>query len=142
METESPQLFARAESHGDRTAIVAAGRAHTYRELLDASAIAARVLLSGRDNLREERIAFLVTPGFDHVVAQWAIWRAGGLAVPLPVAHPPNELEYLVRDSEATTVLMDEAGRERLERIAAAAGVRFLTTNDVKGTDGHGPSAL
>ena len=60
-------------------------------------------------DLNEARVAFLVAPGFDHVAIQWGIWRAGGIAVPLPLSHPPAELEYLIRDSEASIVIADPA---------------------------------
>ena len=52
---------------------------------MDASSDVATALLAGRDDLREERVAFVLTPGFPWVAAQWGIWRAGGIAVPLPV---------------------------------------------------------
>ena len=81
-----------------------------------------RPLLDGRDDLNEARVAFLVTPGFDYVAVQWGIWRAGGIAVPLPMSHPPAELEYLVRDSEASIVVADarqRAGRRTPGEVAA-----------------------
>ena len=59
--------------------------AFTYNDLLDASSRVATALLAGREDLQEERVAFLVTPGFPWVAAQWGIWRAGGVAVPLPL---------------------------------------------------------
>ena len=31
---------------------------------------------------------------YDYVRTQWAIWRAGGVAVPLCTSHPSTELEY------------------------------------------------
>src|SRR5207248_6798124 len=111
--------------------IIDAGRSHTYVELADASALAAQRLLDGQDDLREARVAFLVMPGFDHVAVQWGIWRAGGLAVPLPVTHPVVELEYLIRDSDPSIVVADAAAAEKLQPVAAAAGARFLTPDDL-----------
>ena len=67
-------------------------------------------------DLNEARVAFLVTPGFDYVAVQWGIWRAGGIAVPLPMSHPPAELEYLIRDSEASIVIADARMRRSSNR--------------------------
>jgi len=70
--------------------------AFTYNDLLDASSRVATALLAGREDLQQERVAFLVTPGFRWVATQWGIWRAGGIAVPLPLNSPRPELEYLL----------------------------------------------
>src|SRR3989475_4893361 len=101
-------LVARARAHADRTAIAAADGTFTYRELLDASAGVATCLLAGRADLAEARVAFLAPAGFRHVATQWGIWRAGGVAVPLAVSHPPPELEYVIRDAEAEIVRSEE----------------------------------
>ena len=98
-------LFVHAQRHGGRTAVVDSQGAFTYHELLDASSGVATALLAGRvtgeDDLHEERVAFLVTPGFPWVAAQWGIWRAGGVAVPLPLNSTKPELEYLIEIGRA-----------------------------------------
>ena len=77
-----PDLIARAQGHGARIALFDSHGKYSYDDLLNASARIAATLLNGRDDLREERIAFLITPGFLWVAVQWGIWRAGGIAVP------------------------------------------------------------
>ncbi|PYP69737.1 MAG: long-chain fatty acid--CoA ligase, partial [Gemmatimonadetes bacterium] len=127
-------LVARARGHGDRPAIIAGDGTFRYRDLLDASARVADCLLAGRDDLAEARVAFLVPPGFHHVAVQWGIWRAGGIAVPLAVSHPPAELEYVIRDADAETVAMhpDFAGVMRAVHLPPA--VRTITTDEAVGT--------
>ena len=83
--TNSVPLIAHAYRHAGRTAVVDSQGSFSYSDLLDASSRVATALLAGRDDLREERVAFLVTPGFPWVAVQWGIWRAGGVAVPLPL---------------------------------------------------------
>jgi malonyl-CoA/methylmalonyl-CoA synthetase len=126
--TSTLPLVHRAEAAGERTAIVAGARAHTYGDLLDASARVAAALRAGSHDLEETRVAFLVRPGFDHVAVQWGIWRAGGIAVPLAVSHPPPELDYVIRDAGARIVAADEAGAAMLGPLAEAAGARLRTT--------------
>lgn len=98
-------LFVRARAHADRTAMVATEGTFTYADLLDASARVAASLLDGRADLKEARVAYLVPPGFQYAAVQWGIWRAGGVAVPLAVSHPPAELEYVIRDCDAEIVV-------------------------------------
>jgi malonyl-CoA/methylmalonyl-CoA synthetase len=126
-EAASPRLFARAETHLDRIALVDDAGQHDYRELLDASNRVAGALLEERADLAEGRVAYYVAPGFTHVAMQWGIWRAGGIAVPLALSHPPVELEYVVRDAGAEVLIADSP---TLGPIAAAAGIRFLTVRN------------
>ena len=61
---------------------------YTYGQLLEDSGIFANKLcdvIKGLQNigLQGRRVSFLCNPGFEYVVVQWAIWRAGGIAVPL-----------------------------------------------------------
>ena len=72
-------------------------------------------------------MAFHLPPGFSHVAVLWGIWRAGGVAVPLALSHPPPELEYVIRDAE-TAILVAEGERTGACRaLAAQIGARFLT---------------
>lgn len=119
-------LIARAELHSERTAILDAGGRYTYERLLDASAQVASALLDGLDDLNERRVLFLVTPGFSWVAVQWGVWRAGGIAVPLPIGSPTAELEYMIDDTQAAALVTDAAGEHVLAPIAAARGLRLL----------------
>lgn len=121
-------LFARALQHGDRIAVVAPEGVFTYRDLLATSGAAATRLLAGRDDLEEARVCYLVPPGWDHVATQWAIWRAGGVAVPLAVSHPPAELAYVLDDAEPEVVVAHPSLAERVAGVAAERGLTVLRT--------------
>lgn len=129
-------LIRQAERHGNRTAVMDARGQFTYQQLLDTSACVANTLLAGRDDLREERIAFLVTPGFPWLAVEWGIWRAGGIAVPLPAGCPAPELEYFINDTQATTLIFDAQAKSLLATIAAARGLRVLASEEVTGSAG------
>jgi len=122
----SLSLIARSEHLGDRTAIVDSRGGFTYHELLDASSRVAAALLDERDDLAEGRVAFLVTPGFPWVAVQWGIWRAGGVAIPLPLNSTRSELEYFVDDTIASALVFDAEGEALLAPIAGARGIRPL----------------
>jgi malonyl-CoA/methylmalonyl-CoA synthetase len=123
-------LIARAEHYGDRIAVIDSQGAFTYHELLDASSRVAAALLAGRSDLEEARIAFLVTPGFPWVAVQWGIWRAGGVAVPLPLNSTKSELEYFIDDTGASGLVFDALAETLLEPIATARGVRGLPCDE------------
>ena len=110
-------LLARAQSHRARIAIIDAAGKYTYDDLLAASARVAAMLLAGREQLKEERVGFLIEPGFPWVAVQWGIWRAGGIAVPLPLDSPAIELEYFLQDTEAATLICDRKSRNRIAEM-------------------------
>ncbi len=128
---DTPPLIARAAGHADRTALIAGADRLDYRGLLDASARAAAALLAGADDLREARVCFLAPPGPPHVITQWGIWRAGGVAVPLATSHPPAELAFVLRDARPAAAVASPERAGDLAPLAEAAGVRFLTTDDL-----------
>ena len=128
-----PALFGRAAAHADRIALSDSAGEYSYRRLLDASAEIAAALLGGGGDLSEARVAFFIPPSFEHVAVQWGIWRAGGLAVPLALSHPPAELEYAVRDAEASILVGTRAAAAFLEPIARAAGARLVVLEDLPG---------
>jgi malonyl-CoA/methylmalonyl-CoA synthetase len=129
--TSQLPLIAHAERHGERTAVVDSRGSFTYNDLLDRSSRVAAQLLSGRQCLDEERVAFLVTPGFPWVAVQWGIWRAGGVAVPLPLNSPKSELEYFVDDSKASTLVFDALAETALAPLASARRIRALSCDQV-----------
>ena len=123
--------IAQAERHKGRTALVDSQGAFTYDDLLDASSRMATVLLAGRADLQEQRVAFLLTPGFRWVATLWGIWRAGGIAVPLPLKSPKSELEYFVGDTGASTLVFDTLAAPLVSPIATAGGIRALSYNQL-----------
>ena len=114
-----------------RVAVVSGGFAYRYGELDRASRRVAGALLGSRSDLEQARVAFFVQPGFEYIAVQRGIWRAGGVAVPLAVSHPPPELEYVIRDAGAAVVVGETASAGILRPIADAAGARFATAAEV-----------
>jgi len=101
----SIQIIQRAKEHPNRTAVVSDDETYTYQYLLDHSEAFAKSLLNGQKDLQEARIAFLITSSVEYVIAQWGIWRAGGIAVPLCTLHPLPSIEYVLEDTKAAQVI-------------------------------------
>ena len=99
------EIIKLARAYGIKTAIRAGSDEFSYEQLLDQSAALAFNLLKETDDLNEARIAFLAPAGFDYTVMQWAIWRAGGVCVPLCLSAADPELEYTLSNSESSCVI-------------------------------------
>ncbi len=130
-----PDLIARAKEHGSRSAIVDCNGSYTYDDLLRASERVASTLLAGGDDLGEARAAFLLTPGFPWVAVQWGIWRAGGIAVPLPLGSPWTELEYYLEDTQASVLICDVANEQNVAPAKSAGKIRLLSYDEAVASD-------
>jgi malonyl-CoA/methylmalonyl-CoA synthetase len=125
------ELVERAEAGAARTAISDERRAFTYERLLADSRTVATALLGPVRDLAEARVAYLCWPGYRYVTAQWGIWRAGGIAVPLAVSHPEAELEHCLRNSEASVIVADPDLLPRVEGIARSRRLRLISTDEI-----------
>jgi malonyl-CoA/methylmalonyl-CoA synthetase len=128
-----------ALANPDRIAVVIGESRSRFRDLLAVSERVAHYLLRGRTDLEGARIVLLVPPGFAHVVAQWGIWRAGGVVVPLALAHPVLELVSLIRDADPELVLVHPGTERRGIPAAEACGVPWI---DVVRTLGGPPGTI
>lgn len=134
-------LIVRAETFPpDKIAIVDPQGGHTYRDLLTASARVAGSLLNGAGDLAGQRVAFLVPSSFDYAAAQWGIWRAGGIAVPLCTMHPPAEWAYVIENSDASAVIAGGEFVGKLASVVEKLGRRFLRMDEaLDGEEGELP---
>ena len=131
-----------ARDAGDRLAVVAREGRFTYDNLLDDSARVANTLLAGRSDLGEERIVLLIPPGYEFVAVQWGIWRAGGVAVPLALAHPAPELASLLKDVDPSLVIAHLAVETKALPAALVCGIPFKGVPDVLRGPVPAPSSL
>jgi len=142
----SETLLTRVERlrESPRVALVENTTSLTYAALDARSRQIASRLLDGRDTLREARVAVLVPPGFDYVAVLLGIWRAGGIAVPLAVTHPPAERGFVIEDSDASIVIASpelNGASEPAESLAAPARQRFVVQDGtLTRTSGTGPA--
>ncbi|KXS13278.1 long-chain-fatty-acid--CoA ligase [Gonapodya prolifera JEL478] len=116
-------LLERAANHAraarSPALVVLDGSEFGYAQLLrDASELAAK-LLDGKSDLAEARVTYLVQPSYLYTVIQWAIWIAGGIAVPLAVSHPPSELLYTITDSQSAIVIHHSSFSSKIAEIRA-----------------------
>jgi malonyl-CoA/methylmalonyl-CoA synthetase len=106
--------------------IVHDGRAVPYAAIDEAAARLATTLLAGARDLDEARVALHVPPGAGFLTALTAVWKAGGIAVPLPLAYPPPEIDYMLRDAGISTVIASPFSPPWLHDAARALGLRVV----------------
>ena len=137
-------LIARARIHGEAVAIRSPDGEHSYDDLLDQSAIVAATLLGDDAELSESRVASLMPGGFDYVTTQWAIWRAGGVFVPLSLSATAPELEYTLTDSQARCLVATGDQAEKVRELCERLGIRLLIAEDsaTKHIGGSGQNRL
>jgi malonyl-CoA/methylmalonyl-CoA synthetase len=128
--TELP-LFARARRWADRIAVADDQGVHTYAELIEASERGASRLLADRNDLDEARVAFMIEPSYRYVVAQWSVWRAGGIAVPLCLTHPAPELEHVLDTTTLEAVIHSPLYTAQVAPLAESRGIPHISVDDL-----------
>ncbi|MDX1938708.1 MAG: acyl-CoA synthetase [Flavihumibacter sp.] len=124
------QFIQQANQHLNNTAIIDNNGNYTYQQLLQASASFASLLLNQETDLQEQRVAFMVNPGFDYVKIQWAVWRAGGVTVPLCLSHPLPSLQYVIEDTGAAILIVSPQYKSLLAPLAAEKNIRFIVLDE------------
>ncbi|KQR75647.1 AMP-binding protein [Rhizobium sp. Leaf341] len=93
------------------------------------SALAAGLLARG---VRPgDRVAILLPQGFAAAIAHAAIYKLGGIALPLALLFGVEALEYRLRDAGACSVITDRSGVARLSDIRARVpDLRLIVCTD------------
>lgn len=126
-------ILDRLKNEPDRVALIHQGREFTYAALDGWSdGLAAQL---GKD-LRDEAIGTLAPSSPEYFAAMIAIWKAGGMAVPLQPAHPLEELRHIAADAGFKMIFVHEQctdqardlgeGLERI-RIEPSGQTKFET---------------
>ena len=134
-------VFLRARDFRERIAIVDSNGSHSYDCLLQLSkSIGDGVLKrTGRRDLNGCCVAFLCPNDVSYVATQWAIWRNGGIAVPLCNSHPTSMYEYTIEDCNASIFICSNEYANKLEPMVKKNEVDLMFLSDV--SQGQGVSS-
>ena len=127
------QLSTALTAHTARTAVLSTAGSLTFAELDARSGSAAGSIRVGHADLAGARIALLLPPGPDFVVALCGIWRAGGVAVPLCPAHPIAEMLHVIQDCGASLLIGDAQTAETLRPLSAELNIPLLPVGSLTG---------
>ena len=114
-----------AKKHLDRNAISSYGVVYTYQQLINSSQAFAQSYLAGNGDLCEERVVFMVKPGFNYVMVQWGIWLSGGVAVPVSVTSPFETLQYVLNDTKATHLVIDKSLTDIIAKVPLSYPIKL-----------------
>jgi long-chain acyl-CoA synthetase len=134
------QILKRTVSRGgSRPAVYYFGRSISYAEvdqLSDQLAFALQALGLGKG----DRVVFYLQNIPQFVIAQYAVWKAGGIVVPLNPMYKEKELEYYFRDSGAKILIALSSAYEavagnlfrqvKLEAVITTSGLEFLPPDE------------
>ncbi len=115
----------------DKTALVEGDNKYSYSEVNQRIDRFASGLLDGKDDLREERIAFFIPASLDYVTTMHGIWRAGGIAVPLNVASAVAELEHYLSCASVTRMVANGDYQESLRDLCTELNIELVSVDDV-----------
>ena len=126
-------VFLRARDFSNRIALVDLRGSYSYDRLLQSSQNIGNEILkrTGKRDLKGCCIPFLCPNNFWYVATQWAIWRNGGIAVPLCPSQPVNVLRYVVEDCGAHMVICASDNFSKLETLTKENEVDLMNLSDV-----------
>jgi malonyl-CoA/methylmalonyl-CoA synthetase len=107
------------------------GRKVTYGDLAAGSARIANVL-ADRGVVAGDRVAVQVDKSPDAILLYLACLRAGAVFLPLNTAYTPAEIEYFLGDARPRVFVCEPQNREKLQAVAAIAGVSHVETLGVR----------
>ncbi|KAK3920845.1 Malonate--CoA ligase ACSF3, mitochondrial [Frankliniella fusca] len=113
-------VFRRAVQHAGSTALRDRHAEYTYAGLWRCSRLLAEAVSEALEGRRGQRVAFLCPNDASYVMALWACWISGQIAVPLSPLHPEASLKYFVEDSGAGLLMAAPSTAARLAPLAAA----------------------
>jgi long-chain acyl-CoA synthetase len=139
-DTLARMFWSRVERSGDRPAQQfkrdGAWRTLTWRELGDiVRELAVGLIALGR--ARGDAVALLSTSRAEWVQADFAIFSAGCVTIPIYPTYPPELIAYIVNDSEAKTLIVEDPGQlaKALEVRGKMAGLEQIVV--IEGYEGH-----
>jgi long-chain acyl-CoA synthetase len=120
-----------ATGHGDKPALLFKGATMTYGQLgADSDAFAAALAALGVR--KGDRVALLLPNSPQFFVAEFGIWKAGAVVVPLNPIYSEREIQHMVSSVGAETVVTLTPFYERIKRIQAQAGITRVIATSIK----------
>ncbi|NTU67782.1 MAG: long-chain fatty acid--CoA ligase [Chlorobiaceae bacterium] len=113
---------------GDDPALLFQGTTISYRELEEQSGAFASALVAAGVR-KGERVAIVMPNSPQMIIAEFGIWKAGGVVVPINPLYTGHELEYAISECGAETAVVlslfyakvcEVRGKTPLKRIVAS----------------------
>ena len=124
-------LLELARDHGDKPALLFKGASMSYGalETLSNAFAAALAALGVRPG---DRVALLLPNCPQFLIAEFGIWKAGGIVVPLNPIYSERELEMTIASTGTSLVVALTPFYQRIKNIQARTGVRRVIATSIK----------
>ncbi|WP_394211426.1 amino acid adenylation domain-containing protein [Enterovibrio calviensis] len=129
-------LVANVEQHGGKHR-----RALSYHDVHQQSDAVAAALIT-RGVVRDQRIGVMFNRGNDMLVAMIGVMKAGAAFLPLDPSYPADRLAYMLNDSNAQCLLVDDASISVSQSIWPATKTLSYSHIDLNQTLSDAPTLL
>lgn len=123
--------FPKLNNDNNKIALVEGDNSYSYSDVNQRIDRLASGLLDGKDDLKEERIAFFMPASLDYVTTMHGIWRAGGIAIPLNVASAVAELDHYLSCAGVTRMIANGKFQESLRQLCSELNIELVSGEDV-----------
>jgi long-chain acyl-CoA synthetase len=120
-----------SRENGARTALLFKGRTISYRSL-DEESTAFAAALAAMGIRKGDRVALLLPNCPQFMIAEFGIWKAGGVVVALNPTYSERELEQALDSTRASTVVVLTPFYERIARVQGRTSVRNVIATSIK----------
>lgn len=118
-----------SELYPDRTAILYLGEHFTYRRLRELSERLAGALRS-LGVRKGDRVMLYIPNCIQWVIAFLAIQKSGAVLVPIAPIYTSFEIEYMLKDSGAETVICQDTNFGYVKEVSSSTGLKqIIVTN-------------
>jgi long-chain acyl-CoA synthetase len=120
-----------AREHGSKTALLFKGAEVSYRELQEQSdACAAGLAALGVG--KGDRVALLLPNCPQFLIAEFGVWKAGGVIVALNPTYSEREIEQALLTTRAETAIVLSLFYERVKRVQGRTPLQRVITTSIK----------
>jgi long-chain acyl-CoA synthetase len=124
-------LAALAAEHGDKPALLFKGATVSYARLeAESNAFAAALVAMGVR--KGDRVALVLPNCPQFLVAEFGIWKAGGITVALNPTYSERELEQALDSTRAMAVVVLTPFYDRIKRVQGRTAVRHVIPTSIK----------
>ncbi|HEV8396222.1 MAG TPA: long-chain fatty acid--CoA ligase [Vicinamibacterales bacterium] len=124
-------LAALATDHGDKPALLFKGATVSYARL-EAESDAFGAALAAMGVRKGDRVALLLPNCPQFLIAEFGVWKAGGIVVALNPTYSERELEQALDSTRASHIVVLTPFYERVKRVQGRTGVRHVIATSIK----------
>lgn len=117
-----------AESNPEKIAVIDSGREVSYEKLKEMAEKFASSLYENGFR-KGSKLAIMLPNCLEYVISYFAVQRLGGIVVQVNPMYQPMELEYLLKNSEAEWIVLNEIQIQKLKAFGYEQSIKIITVD-------------